>query len=273
MSADASNTVTSALVNTQLAFQTTEDTCPDQKALSDAAFISPDFLTPSTRFSLPGMRLHSLPRARMRIRTGSRCDFHLHPSTFALRSTRYGLTAEKEVTGEGDIDARCFEAWELWFNEILSRLLNHEERFALSNADSILHKWRCTYNFNVHWLQNDWQRHSDQFSDIQHGAVPNLRQTSAKEKLAKLRENKGMSISSLSHRSARLQTWKWKVAKWSDANAKTESNLLLCQVKRANSAKDNFWFLICGPLNSTLLWRGNLETKTEVRLWGNCLIV
>jgi hypothetical protein len=42
MSADASNTQSpSALVNTQLAFQITEETHPTQKALSEGAFILP----------------------------------------------------------------------------------------------------------------------------------------------------------------------------------------------------------------------------------------
>jgi hypothetical protein len=45
MSADASNTqLSSALVNTQLALQITEETHPTQKALFEAAFISPDLI-------------------------------------------------------------------------------------------------------------------------------------------------------------------------------------------------------------------------------------
>jgi len=49
MSDDASNTkYTSALVNTQLAFQITEETHPTQKVLFEATLISPDLILLST---------------------------------------------------------------------------------------------------------------------------------------------------------------------------------------------------------------------------------
>jgi hypothetical protein len=57
------------------------------------------------------------------------------------------------------------------------------------------------------------------------GDVPSLRQTSAKEKPAKSREIR-MSISSLSSLGS-VANLERTVAKWSDENAKAESNLLI----------------------------------------------